>query len=335
VQNIGVMGAGAWGTALAVAAVRAGRTVRLWAREPEVARAITEQHENPDYLPGIALEPLQATSEPTTILGHSDAVLLVVPAQHLRATCAKVAPYWPAGLPAVICAKGIEQGSGLLMSEVAAQELPAGTPLAALSGPTFAAEVARGLPSAITLACANQRLGQTLVTALGSARFRPYLSADLIGAEVAGAVKNVMAIGCGIIEGRGLGDNARAALLTRGLAEITRLGVAKGGRAETFMGLSGMGDLLLTATSMQSRNFSLGYALGQGETLASILGGRKAVTEGVFTALAVLNLAAQLGVDMPICAAINAVLNQGADLDTVIDRLLSRPFRHETDGISH
>jgi glycerol-3-phosphate dehydrogenase (NAD(P)+) len=314
-----------------VAAVRAGRTVRLWAREPEVARSIAEQRENADYLPGIRLEPLSTTSEPTTILGQSDAVLLVVPAQHLRATCATVAPYWPAGLPAVICAKGIEQKTGLLMSEVAAQELPAGTPLAALSGPTFAAEVARGLPSALTLACPDETLGETLVSALGSARFRPYFSADLIGAEVAGAVKNVMAIGCGIIEGRGLGDNARAALLTRGLAEITRLGVAKGGRAETFMGLSGMGDLLLTATSMQSRNFSLGYALGQGESLASILANRKAVTEGVYTAIAVLALAERLKVDMPICSAINAVLNQGAQVDAVIDHLLSRPFRHETD----
>jgi len=331
VQRIGVIGAGAWGTALANTAVRAGRDVRLWAREPEVARAITERHENPDYLPGVPLDPaLSATTEVQAPL-TSDAILLAVPAQFLRQTLSSLVPQWPAGVPAVICAKGVEQATGKLMSEVAAEELPQGTPIVCLSGPTFAAEVARGLPTAVTLACGDETLGQALVHALGTRTFRPYLSPDLIGAEIGGAVKNVLAIACGIVEGKGLGDNARAALLTRGLAEISRLGVACGGLPETFMGLSGMGDMILTATSMQSRNFSLGYALGQGERLAAVLGGRKAVTEGVYTAAAVMALAGRLKVDMPICGAVDRVLNHDADLDSVVEELLSRPFRAELE----
>lgn len=330
-NRIGVIGAGAWGTALAVTALRAGREVGLWAREPEVARAITERHENPDYLPGVPLDPrLSASAEPTVAL-RADAVFLVVPAQFLRTTCAMLAPHWPRGVPAVICAKGIERESGALMSEIAAQTLPKGTPIAVLSGPTFAAEVARGQPTAVTLASEDPVLGERLVAAIGTRTFRPYRSPDVVGAEIGGAVKNVLAVACGVVDGRGLGDNARAALITRGLTEITRLGVAKGGLPETFMGLSGMGDLILTATSMQSRNFSLGYALGQGESLAAVLAGRKAVTEGVFTAAAVVALAAKLDVDMPLCAAVDQLLNHGADLDTVINGLLARPFRSELE----
>jgi glycerol-3-phosphate dehydrogenase (NAD(P)+) len=331
VQSIGVIGAGAWGTGLAVSALRAGRAVHLWAREPAVARAIAERHENPDFLPGVPLDRrLDASTEFTGALA-CDAILLVVPAQHLRAICRHLASRWPARVPAVICAKGIEQGTGKLMSEVAAEELPDDTPLAALSGPSFAAEVARGQPTAVTLACTDPTLGERLVEALGSRTFRPYLSPDVVGVEVGGAVKNVLAIACGIVEGKGLGDNARAALITRGLAEIARLGVAKGGLPETFMGLSGMGDLILTATSMQSRNFSLGYALGQGERLEAVLGGRRAVTEGVFTAAAVVALAGSRHVDMPICAAVDAILNRGAAVEETIEALLARPFRNELE----
>lgn len=331
-QRIGVIGAGAWGTALALASIRAGRQTQLWAREPAVAEAMNSRHENPDYLPGVPLPTeLHATTDAVAVLGQSDAVLLVVPAQHLRSTCQTLAPSWPAGVPAVICAKGIEQGTGLLMSEVVAEALPSSVPLVALSGPSFAAEVARGLPTAVTLACEDQSIGEGLLHALGSRAFRPYLSPDLIGAEVGGAVKNVLAIACGVLEGRAMGDNARAALLTRGLAEITRLGVAKGGLPATFMGLSGMGDLLLTATSMQSRNFSLGFALGQGKTLNEILAGRKAVTEGVFTAAAVVALAERLGVDMPICQAVDAILNRGVNVEDAVTALLARPFRAELE----
>ena len=327
-NSIGVVGGGAWGTALALTARRAGRDVVLWAREDSVIESINSIHVNADFLPGVALDPaIRATADHAGIAG-TDAVLLVPPAQHLRATCRALAPYWRKGVPAVICAKGIELSSSALMSEVVAAELPDAV-VAVLSGPTFAIEVARGLPTAITLACADAGLGRDLVGALGTASFRPYLSDDLTGAQIGGAVKNVLAIACGIVEGRGLGDNARAALITRGLAEMTRLAMAKGGRPETLMGLSGMGDLILTASSTQSRNYSLGFALGQGRGLADILGERRSVTEGVTTAGAVMEMTAAIGVEMPICAAIDAVINRHVGLDDAIRALLSRPFRSE------
>ncbi len=231
-------------------------------------------------------------------------------------------------MPAVICAKGIERQTGALMSEVAAEALPGG-PLAVLSGPTFAAEVARGLPTAVTLACADGDLGALLMAALGSRRFRPYLSDDLVGAQIGGAVKNVIAIACGIVTGRGLGDNARAALITRGLAEMVRLAMAKGAQPETMMGLSGLGDLTLTCNSQQSRNMSLGVALGRGEALADILAARRSIAEGVSTAPSVVALAGRLGVEMPICEAVDRVLHHNADIDATIEALLARPFKAE------
>ncbi|WP_404382196.1 NAD(P)H-dependent glycerol-3-phosphate dehydrogenase [Caenispirillum salinarum] len=328
-QRIGVIGAGAWGTALAQTLRRAGRDVILWAREPEVVDAINHRNENTDFLPGVALDPaIHATEEITDALA-ADAVLLVVPAQHMRSVCVSLAPRWPTGVPAVVCAKGIEQTSASLMHETVEDVLPADVPVAVLSGPTFAAEVVRGLPTAVTLAMDDAHVGRALVDAIGTPTFRPYYAPDRIGAEIGGAVKNVMAIAAGIVDGRKLGDNARAALLTRGLAEITRLAVAKGGRAETLMGLSGLGDLVLTASSLQSRNYSLGHALGEGKTLEEVMGGRKAVTEGVYTASAVVALANDLSVDMPICAAVDGVLNHQADLDQTIRDLLNRPFKAE------
>lgn len=327
-QRIGIIGAGAWGTALAVAARRAGRDVVVWAHEPDVAAAINTMCRNTVYLPDVQLECcIRATTDLADAL-DADAVLLVTPAQHLRASLKQAAPHWRAGVPAVICAKGIEQGSDCMMTEVAEAELP-GIPLAVLSGPTFAIEVARGLPTAITLACGDAELGAKLVDALGTPAFRPYLAADLVGAEIGGAVKNVLAIACGIVEGKGYGDNARAALITRGLAEMSRLAMAKGGRMETLMGLSGMGDLILTASSAQSRNYSLGLMLGQGQNLADILAGRKAVTEGVWSAGAVVDMAQRLGIEMPICAGVDAVLNRAFPLDEAITQLLSRPFKLE------
>ncbi|MGE5516461.1 MAG: NAD(P)H-dependent glycerol-3-phosphate dehydrogenase [Bacteroidota bacterium] len=327
-DSIGIVGAGAWGTALAATAQRAGRAVTLWARESDLTEAINSTRRNSLYLPDVLLaDGIRATSRLDEVAA-ADAVLLVTPAQHLGATCRALAPLWRAGVPAVICAKGVEQSTGRMMTEVVEAALP-GAPVAVLSGPTFAIEVARGLPTAITLACADAVLGQELVEALGTPTFRPYLADDLVGAEIGGAVKNVLAIACGIVEGRGFGDNARAALITRGMAELTRLAVAKGGRPETLMGLSGLGDLILTASSSQSRNYSLGFALGEGRALADILAERRAVTEGVWTAGAVVAMAAGLGIEMPICAAVDAVINQGADLDDVIRALLSRPFRAE------
>lgn len=336
IRRFAVLGGGAWGTALAQMVFRAGGEALLFVRDPGLADTINRQHQNPDYLPGVALNPrLVATTEVERAI-NADAILLVSPAQHLRATLERVVPYWPEDVhgvrvPCVLCCKGLETGSGLLMSEVAAAVLPPQTPLAALSGPTFAAEVARGLPTAITLSCADAAIGGALVKGLGSKTFRPYLAPDLIGAEIGGAVKNVLAIAAGIVEGRGLGDNARAALLTRGLAEITRLGLAKGGLAETFMGLSGLGDLMLTATSTQSRNFSLGVAVGQGRAVADILAERRSVTEGVTTAAAVAALAATLQVDMPICHAVDAIINHAAAVESVIGNLLARPFRVELE----
>jgi len=327
-ERVGVIGAGAWGTALAVTARRAGRTVTLWAREPDVVASVNGAHCNDLFLPGIPLDPaIQATGDQAA-LAESDLLLLVTPAQHLRAGCRALAPYCRPGTPVVICSKGIEIASCALMHEVVAAELPQAV-IAVLSGPTFAAEVARGLPTAITLACADPILGAALVEALGTPSFRPYLSDDLAGAEIGGAVKNVLAIACGIVEGRGFGDNARAALITRGLAEMTRLALGCGGRIETLMGLSGLGDLMLTASSSQSRNYSLGFALGEGCTLDEILKGRHSVTEGVHSATAVVGMAEKHGIEMPICAAIDAVLNRGAALDAEIDNLLARPFRSE------
>lgn len=321
-QRLLVVGGGAWGTALAASARRAGRDVVLWAREREVVEAINRTHENPLFLPGIRLDPAiratEALDEP------ADAILLVVPSQHLRS----VAERLDARGPVLLCAKGIEQTTLRLMTEVAAEAMPRAR-LAVLSGPTFAAEVARGLPTAVTLAANDLSLGKAFIAALGTRTFRPYLSDDPIGAEIGGAVKNVLAIACGVVAGRKLGDNARAALITRGLAEMVRLAVAKGGRAETLMGLSGLGDLVLTCTALQSRNFSLGVALGEGERLADILASRRSIAEGVDSAAAVTALAGRLGVEMPITAAVDAILHRGAEIDPTIELLLSRPFRNE------
>lgn len=328
-QKLGIIGAGAWGTALAVVARKAGRDAVLWAFEPEVVAAINGQHRNPFFLPDVALDREIAATGDLALAANADLIFLVVPAQFLRPVCLRLAPLLAPGTPVVICAKGIELESGLLLSEVLTAELPA-TPYAVLTGPTFAIEVAKALPTAITLATADAAIGQALVNALGGSRFRPYLSDDPIGAQVGGAVKNVLAIACGVVEGRQFGDNARAALVTRGLAEMVRLGVALGGKPETLMGLSGLGDLTLTCTSMQSRNTSLGVQLGQGRALADILAERRSVAEGVTTARAVLDLAARLGVDMPIARAVKTLLDGSAGIDAVMEGLLARPFKTET-----
>ncbi len=332
IQRVSVIGGGAWGTALAVVARRAGRDVTLWALEPEVVAAVNGQHRNPLYLPDVTLDPaITATGDMTAAAASADLLLLVPPAQHLRQVCRTLASHIKPNTPVVICAKGIERGTSALMTDVVAEILPQAA-MMVLSGPTFAGEVARGLPTAITLGTANPELGRTVAAAISSPTFRPYLSDDVVGAEVGGAVKNVLAIGCGMAEGKGLGANARAALLTRGLAEIVRLALARGGKPETLMGLSGLGDLVLTATSIQSRNYSLGVALGKGQTLDEILGARRSVTEGVTTAEAVVTLAGLLKVDMPICTAINRVLNHGASIDDMLKGLLERPLRDEVDA---
>jgi glycerol-3-phosphate dehydrogenase (NAD(P)+) len=247
----------------------------------------------------------------------------------MRAVCSALAPHVPDGIPAVICTKGIEQNFGTLMSEVVSEALPNAI-LAVLSGPTLAGEVAAGLPTAVTLACGDPDVGEGLTQALGSPSFRPYGSSDMIGAQIGGATKNVFAIASGIVSGRENGENGRAAVITRGMAELMRLGRKMGAQADTLMGLSGMGDLVLTCTSSQSRNQSLGVALGRGQALGDILGARTSVAEGVFTASAVMTLAEKLEIEMPLCAAVDAIVNHGTDIGEVIHGLLSRPFRSET-----
>ena len=327
--RLAVIGAGAWGTALAIAARRAGSDVTLWARKAQLAADINRRHENLLYLPGVALDPaIKTTSDPGAALADADAALLAVPAQFLRGVLGDLRPLVCAGLPILHCAKGIETGTLATMSQIGIELLPA-SPFAVLSGPSFAAEVARGLPAAVTIASPDPAVAGFFMTALGSSRFRPYQSADPIGVEIGGAVKNVIAIACGIVVGSGLGENARAALVTRGLAEIVRLGAALGAHAETFRGLSGLGDLVLSCGSLQSRNHALGVALGGGAGLTDVMAGRRSVVEGVATAAAVAKLASRLGVETPISEAVDAVLHQGASIAAMTERLLQRPYRAE------
>ena len=330
--RIGILGGGAWGTALATVMVRAGAEVLLWARSPEVVESINADHENPNFLPGVSLDvEIHATGELARLSSGHDALLLVVPAQHMREVLTALSASGVPDVPIIICSKGIENGSAALMSEIVADTLP-GTAVAVLSGPTFAAEVARGLPSAITLACEDQDLGRRLMTMMGTPMFRPYLTTDVIGTQLGGAVKNVIAIGCGMVEGLGLGENARAMIVTRGLAETGRLGVAMGAKPQTLMGLSGLGDLTLTCNGRQSRNMSLGIELGEGRTVEEVLGRRNTVAEGVATASSVIQLAARHGVEMPICETVDRVIHHGVPLAEAIQSLQSRAFTTEVEA---
>ena len=323
-MKIGVIGGGAWGTALAQVAARGGAPVLLWAREAEVVASINHGHENTRFLAGIALpESIHATDSLGDI-SDCDALLVVVPAQHVRAVLAETAV---GATPLVLCAKGIEAGTQLLVGEVA-HALHPRAPIAVLSGPTFAHEVAAGRPTAVTLACADEALGAALAERLGGPTFRPYASTDVIGAEIGGAVKNVLAIACGVVEGAGLGHNARAALIARGFAEMVRFGIARGAQVETLSGLSGLGDLVLTCSSTSSRNFSLGMGLGQGKRAADLLADRLTVAEGAFTAPVLREAAGEAGVDMPVVEAVCALL-AGSDVHAVIDALLARPLTRE------
>lgn len=327
-RSIGIVGAGAWGTALAESAAASGRAVTLWAHGRETVEAINTSHTNQIYLPGITLNPrLKATARVADIAA-CDLVLLVVPSQFFRPVLAEFAPLL-SGKPVLIGTKGLES-SGKLMSDVLAELAPDAIP-GVITGPSFAAEVARGLPTALTVAAPDERLGNAAATTLGSRALRLYWTDDMRGVQVGGAVKNVIAIAAGIVAGRRLGANAAAALITRGFAELSRFGIAMGARPETLSGLSGLGDLILTCSSQQSRNMSLGLALGEGKTLGAILGSRKSVSEGTHSAAAVVARAAELGIEMPICEAVRAVLAGETDIDGAITALLSRPFRAEAD----
>ncbi|MDF1626467.1 MAG: NAD(P)-dependent glycerol-3-phosphate dehydrogenase [Parvibaculaceae bacterium] len=327
-QKIAVVGGGAWGTALASVAARAGRDVLIWARETDVVDAINTTHENTPFLPGIPLDRKIRATDDLNDLAGTEACLLVPPAQHLRTVASDLAPVLQGGTLVAICAKGIEQNSGKLMSEVLNESLPDALP-AILSGPSFASDVAKGLPTAVTLACAEKKTAENFANAIGSPSFRPYWTADVKGAQIGGAIKNVLAIACGIVDGKGLGESARAALTARGFVEMTRFGLSLGAARETLTGLSGLGDLILTCTSSQSRNMSLGYALGQGQSLKDIMEGRTSVAEGVHTASAVADLARKRRLDLPIMEAINTIVTGTKPLDDVIAELLARPFTAE------
>ena len=327
-QRVGIIGAGAWGTALACNARRSGLDVIIWAKEDNIVESINSFQCNPTFLPDIKLN--SGVIATTNILEaiDADAVLIATPAQFTRQVTCDLMEHWNHNVPAILCSKGIECDTLMMMNEVLSETLP-NIPIAVLSGPTFAIEVAKGKPAAVTLAHKDSDLLNGLTNALSSNVFRIYQSNDIIGAEIGGTVKNVIAIACGISEGRKLGDNARAALITRGLAEIIRLGSAKGGKIETFIGLSGIGDLTLTCNAMQSRNFALGFDLGRGNNLEKLIKDRVTVAEGFFSVAAIVKLADSLHINMPICNAVNNIVNFNADISETISAILARPTREE------
>ena len=322
--SIGVVGAGAWGTALANASARAGREVMLWGRDRDLVTAMARTRTNPAHLPGVVLADNVRPTADLAALAGMDAILLVVPAQASRAVAAELAPHLAAGTPVVTCAKGIERGTSLFMTQVLGEACPQAVP-AILSGPSFAADVAAGLPTAVTLATRDPGMAEALATALGSSSFRLYHSADVRGVEIGGAAKNVLAIAAGIVGGRKLGASAGAALIARGFAELMRFGKAYGARAETLTGLSGLGDLILTCSTAQSRNFALGLSLGQDEGLHP----PGKLAEGALTASVLVAMAQARGVDMPIARAVEAVLAGRSDIEQAIGSLLARPQKAE------
>ena len=323
-ETVAVIGGGAWGTALAQVAAAGGQPTLLWAREPEVVESVNRAHENALFLAGSKLNPkIRATADLDEI-ADCGMWLVATPAQHMRSVLEQ-AP--SSGVPMVLCSKGIEEKSGQLLHQVASDVRP-GAPVAVLSGPTFAHEVAAGLPTAVTVAADDGQLAEQLRSRLARPAFRIYVTDDVAGAEIGGAVKNVLAIACGVVEGRGLGQNARAALIGRGFAEMTRFGTALGARRDTLAGLSGLGDLVLTCSSTSSRNYSLGIGLGQGRSAADLMKDRRTVAEGAFTAPVLARLASERGIDMPIVAAVDRLLSGGA-VDSVLEELLSRPPRAE------
>ena len=327
--SVFVAGAGSWGTALAALCVRAGRDTVVWSRGEAVARDIAERRENLAYLPGIALpDALSATTDRAAVQ-DADAVLLVVPAQAARAELSRLREAsGGAALPVALCCKGIERGTGQLMHQVLAEAWPEARG-AVLSGPSFAADVARGLPTAVTLADEDEACGHRWLGTVATDSFRPYYSSDVLGAELGGAIKNVLAIACGVVEGRGLGESAKAALMARGFAEARRFALGLGARPETLAGLSGLGDLILTCGSRQSRNMSLGYEVGQGADPRAVIEARRTVSEGAATAPVLVRLAQERGVEMPVCQAVDRLLSGEGTVDELVGELMTRPLRIE------
>jgi glycerol-3-phosphate dehydrogenase (NAD(P)+) len=322
-SHVGVIGAGAWGTALAILANRAGSRATLWSRNPQVIESVRSRRENAQYLPEQFIDPSIVITDDAGFISGCDILILTIPAQSLRTVAIALSDMVPAHVPIVLATKGIERGSLMLMSEVIGSILPH-NPCGVLSGPNFAREAAAGLPTATTLAIRQPHLAEQITFALGGKYFRIYVNDDIIGTQIGGAVKNVLAIATGIVEGRGLGENARAALITRGLVEVMRLAKAKGGNEETLMGLSGLGDMMLTCSSPTSRNYALGMSIGRNGA------GRSAgLTEGVATAESVTQLARKLGVAMPIATAVHAILSGTMDVSIAIEKLLERPMGTE------
>ncbi len=326
ISSIGVIGAGAWGTALAITAARAGRQVKLWGRNKDDLDEIAQHQTLTRRFPNLKLSPCPQVAYNVDELASCDALLMVIPAQQVRGFLIEFGPKLRAGMPLVLCSKGIELGTGELLTEVVAEVAPH-LAVAVLSGPNFASEVAAGLPAAATIGAADGALAESLAAAMNSAYFRVYVSTDPLGVELGGALKNVVAIATGILQGRGMGENARAAILTRGLAEMSRLAARLGARPETLMGLSGVGDLMLTGSSLQSRNFTLGVALGSGKSVQEVTGGGQKLAEGMATARAALTLAEKLNVDMPLCAAVAGVMEGQHTIDAAIKSLMARPIK--------
>ena len=327
--RVSIIGGGSWGTALAIAANRAGSRVTLATRNARVAESIREERINEIYLPDVFIDPAIAVTNDFREACRCDFLVVAVPSHCVRSACISISDFVAPEVPIVIGSKGVERGSLLLMSEVVQSVLP-NNRIAVISGPGFAQEVARGLPTATTLACASKDTAELLAYALGSRLFRPYLTDDAVGAQIGGTVKNVIAIACGIVAGKELGENAGAALIARGFAEMARLAAAKGARMETLTGLSGLGDLVLTCGSRTSRNMSLGIALSRGENARDVLLGEgRGVLEGAVSAESVVKLARKHGVEMPVCEQVFRVLSGAASVEHAIAALLDRPFAEE------
>jgi len=324
--SVGVIGGGAWGTALSIVANRAGSAVTLGTKNLNVIQSVRERRTNDIHMPGVFIDPNINITDDLGSVCRCDVLVLAVPSHCLRALCISISDTLDPKLPIIIASKGIERGSLMLMHEVVSTILP-NNPVGVLSGPNFADEVAGGLPTATTIACAKREIWELITYAVGGRLFRPYMTDDIIGTQIGGALKNVIAIACGIAIGKGFGENARAALVTRGFSEIAKLAVAKGGRFETLMGLSGVGDLMLTCGSAKSRNMSFGVAMGQGQSKDEVLIARgRGVTEGVVAAESAYKLARKQSVSMPICEGVYRILYEDAPIDRVIAELLERPF---------
>jgi glycerol-3-phosphate dehydrogenase (NAD(P)+) len=324
-KRIAILGGGAWGTGLALNAARAGHEAQLWARDPQTVDAVNNRGENPAFLPGVKFDTdITASADAQAVMLGASIILAVIPAQNLRSALDVLSPCLPENVPIVLCAKGIERATGKLLSQVTAELLP-NNPITVLSGPSFALDVARGLPTAVTVAAADATLAADIAASLSSAAFRCYTTTDIIGVEAGGALKNVLAIAVGAARGRGLGASAEAALITRGFVELRRLAESLGGLPETPLGLSGLGDLILTCSSPQSRNFSYGMALGRGESLEG-----RPLAEGVATAFIAAKIAEERGIDAPIIMAAAAILEGKATVDEAVAALLMRPLKSET-----